>query len=71
MTLEGTAGVRSRLAVGRVVVYKSKRVEKTGGPLSLSTFLEPRFKGHSSEISIPFFTYMDRPRDECELVRVL
>jgi hypothetical protein len=59
--------VRSRLAVGRVVAYKSKRVEKT----SLSTFLEPRLRNTPARFQFRSFTYMNRPRHECETVRVL
>jgi hypothetical protein len=33
--------VHSRLAVGRVIVYKSRGLDKTGGPFSYHTSLEP------------------------------
>ncbi len=36
--------MRTRLAVGRVIVYKSRGLDKTGGPFSYHTSLEP---GHS------------------------
>ncbi len=32
--------MRTRLAVGRVIVYKSRGVDKTGGPFSYHTSLE-------------------------------
>ncbi len=33
--------MRTRLAVGRVIVYKSRVMDKTGGPFSYHTSLEP------------------------------
>ncbi len=35
--------MRTRLAVGRVIVYKSGGLDKTGGPFSYHTSLEPGF----------------------------
>jgi hypothetical protein len=35
--------VRTRLAVGRVIVYKSRGLDKTGGPFSYHTSLEPGY----------------------------
>jgi hypothetical protein len=36
--------MHTRLAVGRVIVYKSRGVDKTGGPFSKNTSLELGFR---------------------------
>ncbi len=36
--------MRTRLAVGRVIMYKSRGLDKTGGPFSYHTSLEPGFR---------------------------
>jgi hypothetical protein len=41
--------MRIRLAVGRVIVYKSRWVDKTGGPFFKNTSLEPALRNRPTE----------------------